>query len=670
MDAEGWPPEPDVEWKFRSSSDSDAVLGSAPAVRVATAPELWLDGRPGAADETLRLGVPADTDTDHDGAALGGVALPIGADSDPEDPGGRGGTGPRGTQPGAAEPGTAPPGAGAWLRGPWRPGQGGLPPVAQMLVARVLVALRRLPRPCLQTVVGTLAAGQRSTEAWALRAASALVGWAPSRIWRTFDAVRANGWSPMPGPGGDAQEATARNAAATDVTAEAVMLTLVRTALAVGAANGAMEDFVKAVARLSVEGVPVGEKFHTRHFLKDAQFLAARCLQARDREDLYNPLGGLGIGSSCAVLFDGVPVGSVAAYGRHGTVLVVCMSSVSPHTHRLRAQLLTWAVPSRGHGGAETAAAVLTALAGHPLALDRRALRVKLCAVGGDGMVVRGGPDRKKPGTQAGEILWQLVHPQVAPVRPGAARPGAANVRGKKSVIDDDPLDALVAQEEEEEHEAWLGDAERLHYPTEWDKFHREDLALSRAIRGSPMATEVFAVCSLCDQLFGLGDGLALLRAAGRATQTPLRGGALPGLTRKAAGLSREPGHLLDNFRAYAAGLHLRREWTREGHTTHSLYSLVEAGRRLTALDFVAFVLLFRDIMERVVSPWTAVIQSASLEPWALAPKHNALVARRRETISLIHWARELLRVCTLLRQHAPLKGPAGRRAKGEGAPE
>jgi hypothetical protein len=528
-----------------------------------------------------------------------------------------------------------------------------------MLVTRVFVALRSLPRSCLQAVVDTLASAQYATQSLAVRAACALLGLAPTRIWRTYASIRRNGWSPVPGAS-DAPEAMARNAAAADVTAEAVMLTLVRTAVGVGAANGATTDFVKAVARLAVEGVPVGEKFHTRHFLKDVQFLAARCVQVRDREDLYNPLGGLGIGSSCAVIMDGVPVGSVAAYGRHGTVLVLCVSSVSPHTHRLRAQLLTYAVPSRGHGGEETAAAVLTALAEHPLGLDRRALRAKLCGVGGDGAVIRGGPDRKKPGTQAGEILWQLVHPQVVPVRPGAVN--------AVTVSDNDLLAALVPQAKE--RESWVGDAEHLHYPTEWDKFHREDLALSRAIRGSPMAQEVFAVCALCDQLFGLGDGALLLRAAGHATQTPLRSGALPGLTRKAAGLSREPGHLLDNFTAYAAGLHLRREWTREGHNTHSLTSLVDVGRRLTALNFVAFVLLFRDIMERVVSPWTAVIQSACLEPWALAPKHNAMVARRRETISLIYWARELLRVCTLLRQHVPLKDPAGRRAKGEGAPE
>jgi hypothetical protein len=687
MEAEGWPPEPDVEsdveseWNFLSSSDSDVELGPPDGSNADM--NVWLgaatpDARLGAADETLRLGVPADadtddgdgpggvalgvvfpadTDTDHDGGGVGGGALCFGPDSDLENPGGEGCKGPRGTQPGAAEPG-----AGAWLRGPLRPGRGVLPPVAQMLVLRVLVTLQSLQRPCLQALAHALSLVRHTTQPLALRAASALLGLAPSRIWRMYRSVQGNGWSLVPGAS-DAPEAAARNAAAADITAEAVMLTLVRTALAVGAANGATTDFVKAIARLSVEGVPVGQKYHTRHFYKDVQYLGARCLQARDREDLFKPLGGLGIGSSCAVLFDGVPVGSCAAYGRHGNVLVVCVSSVSPHTHRLRSQLLTWAIPSRGHGGPETAAAILTALAKHPLGLELKALRAKLCAVGGDGLVVRGGPDRKKPGTQACEFLWQRVHPQVVPVRPGAAN--ACNIT---SISDDAMLGALVAQEEE--RDAWVGDAEHLHYPTEWDKFHREDMALTRAIRGSPMATEVFDVCLLCDQLFGLGDGPELLRAAGRATQTPLRGGALPGMTRKAAGLSREPGHLLDNFKAYAAGIHVRREWTREGHAGNTLFSLAEAGRRLTALDFVAFVLLFRDIMERVVSPWTAVIQSASLEPWALAPKHKAMVARRRETISLIHWARELLRICTLLRQHAPIKDPGGAAGKGGGATE
>ena len=251
MEAEGWPPEPDVEWRFRSSSDSDCVLGDAPAaladdsdadadVRLGAATA----GRRldlGAADETQRLGVPADadtdggdgpggvalgvgvdTDTDHDGGGLGGV----GADSDLENPGGEGGTGLPGTQPGTA---------GAWLRGPWRPGQGGLPPVAQTLVTRVLVALQRLPRPCLQAVVDALATARHHTQSLVVRAASALIGLAPSRIWRTFCAVRGNGWSPVPGAS-DALQATARYAAASDVTAEAVMLTLVRTALGVGSA--------------------------------------------------------------------------------------------------------------------------------------------------------------------------------------------------------------------------------------------------------------------------------------------------------------------------------------------------------------------------------------------------------------------------------------------------
>ena len=166
MEVEGWPLLPDVEWKFRSSSDSDVVLGdplAAPAPADSSDSDADADVRLGAATPDVRLGVEdvpadadtddsddpggvalgvhvlADTDTDHD-SGEGGVALCVGADSDLENPGGEGGMGAHSAQPGA----------GAWLGRPSRPGQGALPPEAHMLVTKVYVALQRLPRPCLQ----------------------------------------------------------------------------------------------------------------------------------------------------------------------------------------------------------------------------------------------------------------------------------------------------------------------------------------------------------------------------------------------------------------------------------------------------------------------------------------------------------------------------------------
>ena len=124
---------------------------------------------------------------------------------------------------------------------------------------------------------------------------------------------------------------------------------------------------------------------------------------------------------------------------------------------------------------------------------------------------------------------------------------------------------------------------------SEWDKMHCEDIALVQAIRATPMAEELFLVSSILDKMFHLGDGPALLRrAAIAAGVASLRTGRMPGGTRKAVALTREPGHLLDKFKAYASGLHLRGRWRRSHKSqTYSAHTLVDVGRRLTAMDFV-----------------------------------------------------------------------------------
>ena len=190
-----------------------------------------------------------------------------------------------------------------------------------------------------------------------------------------------------------------------------VLLTLVRAAVATRAAHAPMTEYTRQIARLAQEGVDVGHKHHTHHFLVDVQRLAALCLQHYDAADLHQVLPGLGISGDFAVLLDGVPVGGVSLFGRHGSIVVVCTSSVGGRTGRLHARLLTWFVPREGHGGPAMAKALLDALAAHPAALTLQRLRARLSLVGGDGQVVSGGPDRPNPGTQAGEILWGLVHP-------------------------------------------------------------------------------------------------------------------------------------------------------------------------------------------------------------------------------------------------------------------
>ena len=69
----------------------------------------------------------------------------------------------------------------------------------------------------------------------------------------------------------------------------------------------------------------------------------------------------------------------------------------------------------------------------------------------------------------------------------------------------------------------------------------------------------------------------------------------MPGATRKYAALVSEPGNFLANLKAYVAGLQVRKNWRRDGHSNFTLSASEEAGRRATAVDLVAFAKKQRD---------------------------------------------------------------------------
>ena len=203
---------------------------------------------------------------------------------------------------------------------------------------------------------------------------------------------------------------------------------------------------------------------------------------------------------------------------------------------------------------------------------------------------------------------------------------------------------------------AWLLDETRLHVATEWDKFHRADLALTRAVNSCPLAEEVFAIGTMVDHWFNLGEGRLLFRsAAGAIGMDDPRSGRLPGLTRKVGALAEEPGHFLHNFPAYVAGVHAKMAYKRAGHSQQtSLAAMHEGGRRMTSLDFITFTIAFRDIMKGIVAPWSLQIQQASLEPWALSHIRKLHRAKENHALLALSALREFVRVVTLLRQHVP----------------
>ena len=290
-------------------------------------------------------------------------------------------------------------GSNGWLPGhdvgAWISASNPVTAQAQVLICNVWMALQQLPREVLK-LVATRVHKVVPAVTYATRAASGLLGLPYARVRRVVEALRKSGFAPVEAATNHGEPATCHGhaAASPEATDVSVLSTLVRAALW-GNGTGGGEEFVRLVAWLSHEGVAVGDRYHTKQFAWAARYLAARCVQHYDAQDLSTKLGGLGIPSSMALLVDGVPVGGISLYGRHGSVEVICASFVNPSSGRLHARLLTWVIQSHGHGGAATADSILEAVAKEPWGLSIQKLRACLSCIGGDGAIVRGGGERK-----------------------------------------------------------------------------------------------------------------------------------------------------------------------------------------------------------------------------------------------------------------------------------
>ena len=225
-----------------------------------------------------------------------------------------------------------------------------------------------------------------------ISAASSVLGIASTRLERLLTVVTARQWHPegydesVAGPvGGKASEAAAGEEEARTMT------TLVRAAVIEAVTSASGREFPKHVARLNLFGVAGGDRFHTEAFAFECWHLAGKVIQSQDRLEMDRRLGGLGIPSDFAVLADGVPVGGVSLYDRHGSVQVICTISVAPSTGRMHPRFVAWAVDRYGHKGPDVAKTFLETLAEPPLALTAQTLSKRLSCVGGDGANVRGG---------------------------------------------------------------------------------------------------------------------------------------------------------------------------------------------------------------------------------------------------------------------------------------
>ena len=92
------------------------------------------------------------------------------------------------------------------------------------------------------------------------------------------------------------------------------------------------------------------------------------------------------------------------------------------------------------------------------------------------------------------------------------------------------------------------------------------------------------------------------------------------GGTRKIVALAHTVDHLLRSLKTFQAALHARRgqgEGTgRRGTQTKA--HLISVGRRLTALNFVTFLVAVRDLLQTQVTPLALKAQAVEVTPWEM----------------------------------------------------
>ena len=276
-------------------------------------------------------------------------------------------------------------------------------------------------------------------------------------------------------------------------------------------------------------------------------------------------------------------------------------------------------LPAGGHSGDGLCAVALEALRRHAGQYDIQDLKSRLALVGGDGAVCAGGEDARHSSSGAAELIFSTVHPNA---------------------------------------------------PTmcDWDGFHRDDLAVTRAIKNSPAAKHLYDIAAALHSAFGVAEGRTIQRSVAVALDEPAREQPKFGGTRKIGHMAAVAKSIIGNFKTITASLHARLQWRRAGHGTWTLEALTELGRSLNDPAFLVFLAMFLDVTSGELQQHAHLVQKAS-EPWLLAAKDADLLQNLRALQASINKLESTLLVVSLCLQHlAPQAGPeasASRVGKG-----
>eukprot|EP00439_Symbiodinium_sp_Y106_P058011 s4012_g8.t1 len=248
-------------------------------------------------------------------------------------------------------------------------------------------------------------------------------------------------------------------------------------------------------------------------------------------------------------------------------------------------------------------AVALEAFEQHAGQYGREQLRSRLALVGGDGAVCAGGEDARHASSGAAELIFEAVHEHHAP-----------------------PM-------------------------TDWDAFHRDDLAVSRAIKSTPAAKHLYDVVAALNSCFGMSEGRTILRAVGATLDEHVQEQHRFGGTRKVGHMNEVPKNLIRNFKAIGVAIHTRMQWRRSGHGTWSLDSLTQLARCINDPSFVVFLILFGDLTAGPLREHAHLVQKSS-EPWLVRKQDERLLEHITALKTSFQRLETLVSVSTLCSQH------------------
>ena len=193
----------------------------------------------------------------------------------------------------------------------------------------------RVPGPELQALLSKLPSMCASTlKSRVYRAAAALVRVPETTIRTVFAAVKRIGWNLIAptAPASSAEDVKA----AEDARQKNVFILkmLVREALSASVSGRSDEEFLRTRMRLQLHGLEIGQKYHSREFVKLTEHLGASLIRMLDAADFHEVLRGHGLQPHFGIAFD---IGSLgkSMFSKHESLIAVAINFVSPATGEL-----------------------------------------------------------------------------------------------------------------------------------------------------------------------------------------------------------------------------------------------------------------------------------------------------------------------------------------------